>query len=472
LTFTPIGNCVFPATTTVTVEQAGSPTLGTATICQTSGIFNLTALNDPAYPAGTWNGPGVTGNNFNPAGLSGPINLTFTPSANCALPGGTTITVDVPTAPTLGTAAVCESETPLDLTTLQDPAFPTGIWSGPGVTGTTFDPNGQSGTVNLTFTPAADCSLPSQTTVTINEPPTFSGLNDDCDPATQTYTISFQINGGTPPYTVNGNAVTGNTFTSPTIASGTAYSFDLDDANNCGPVTISGTVNCSCATDAGTMDFTGTPLMVCHEDDLPIPFNNDENLDADDLLVFVLHDLPGTTLGNILATATPPATSIPNPGLNFGQTYYVSAVAGSDDGTGNVDLNDPCLSVAQGVPFTIYEPQIDLIAPASICANECFDLEIEFPNGITPNNFEYEIVEVGTFNIQTVTELDYGSNQYVDNICASEFSPDLTELRVSFLGFIDGNNCPTFDLPEAFIQVLPLANTNISPLCAGAKASS
>ena len=85
--------------------------------------------------------------------LSGPITLTFTSDAACTLPATTTITVNVPVAPVLMNASICVTGSTLDLTTLQDPNFPTGTWSGPGVTGTTFNPIGQSGPVGLNFTP-------------------------------------------------------------------------------------------------------------------------------------------------------------------------------------------------------------------------------------------------------------------------------------------------------------------------------
>ncbi|MCB0914052.1 MAG: hypothetical protein KDB60_20795, partial [Propionibacteriaceae bacterium] len=160
LTFTPSTPCSNPATTTVTVNVPGTPNLGTATLCQTDAPLNLSTLQDPAFPTGNWSGPGVSGTSFNPAGQSGNVTLTFTPAGSCVNPATTTVTVNVPGTPNLGTATLCQTDGPLNLNTLLDPAFPSGTWSGPGVIGNGFDPAGQSGNVTLTFTPSTPCSNP------------------------------------------------------------------------------------------------------------------------------------------------------------------------------------------------------------------------------------------------------------------------------------------------------------------------
>jgi len=79
--------------------------------------------------------------------------------------------------------------------------------------------------------------------------------------------------------------------------------------------------------------------------------NGDETLDAGDILKFVIHDNSGTTLGNMFGGQGDVNTAYGIfPGMTNGTTYYISAIAGMDDGTGKVDLNDPELSVAQGTP--------------------------------------------------------------------------------------------------------------------------
>lgn len=73
-----------------------TPNLGTASVCETSGLFNLNTIRDPLIPNGVWEGPGVNGNFFDPSGLSGTVTLTFTPAGACDLPATTTIEVTPP----------------------------------------------------------------------------------------------------------------------------------------------------------------------------------------------------------------------------------------------------------------------------------------------------------------------------------------------------------------------------------------
>ncbi len=64
-------------------------------MCSTGPVFSLNTLRDPAVPNGIWSGPGVTGTNFSPSGLAGPITLTFTPSGPCGTPATTIINVNL-----------------------------------------------------------------------------------------------------------------------------------------------------------------------------------------------------------------------------------------------------------------------------------------------------------------------------------------------------------------------------------------
>ncbi|MCB0684514.1 MAG: hypothetical protein KDC32_26905, partial [Saprospiraceae bacterium] len=212
LTFTPTAPCTNPATTTVTVSVAGTPVLGTASLCQSDGPFDLSTIQDINYPSGTWSGPGVSGATFNPAGQTGNISLTFTPAASCALPASTTITVNVPTTPILGTATLCATDLPLDLTTLQDPGFPSGTWSGPGVSGTTFNPNGQNGAVVLTFTPSTPCTNPANATINVDAPTTPNlGTATLCETDAPLDLTTLQ-DPGFPSGTWSGPGVSGTTF--------------------------------------------------------------------------------------------------------------------------------------------------------------------------------------------------------------------------------------------------------------------
>ncbi|MEO1258827.1 MAG: gliding motility-associated C-terminal domain-containing protein [Bacteroidota bacterium] len=466
LTFEPTGNCVTTTSTFVMVNIAGTPDLDTAALCETAGLFNLTNLADPNYPAGTWSGDGVTGNNFDPAGLSGNINLTFTPTAACVNIGNTFITVSETAQPGLSAASICQNNGLFDLNDLADPNFPTGTWSGPGVSGNEFDPANQSGSVEIIFTPTADCTQPDTTEIEVFAAPAFSNLDEECDPNTQEFTVSFDITGSNAPFTIDGNAVTGNAFTSTPFPSGTNYSFELDDAQGCGPVTISGSANCACATDAGDMDFTNSPLLLCEGMDISV-VHDGENLDTDDNLIFVLHTNAGTTLGNVLATSTTTTISYPMSGIVLGQTYYVSAVAGNDDGSGGVDLTDPCLSVAQGIPVSFYELDALLGPGATICQTDCYDLEVTF-TGVAPYNYTSVIlIDFGNTEIRdTIT--GYNDNTATVTICPDDFGFQGGLLEV-FIADLEDVNCsdPSSSQSQTITVEAEIIENFNSTLCAG-----
>jgi len=181
-------------------------------------------------------------------------------------------------------------------------------------------------------------------------PPVMSNVQTTCDYATATYTVSFDIISGTAPFNLSGLAgfFMGNSFTSIPIpfASGT-YFATLSDANNCGQDTISGLSNCNCTGNAGLMDQT--LVIACQNTPLNVPATQNPVLDVDDQLLYILHTNPSLPLGIILDWSTTP-TFIYGGAMQTGITYYVSAIVGNPDGSGMIDLLDPCLSVAIGTP--------------------------------------------------------------------------------------------------------------------------
>ncbi|MEZ4959442.1 MAG: gliding motility-associated C-terminal domain-containing protein [Saprospiraceae bacterium] len=470
LIFTPdAGQCATTATTTIAITPAAIPTLLMDTLCANAPPINLSTLADPAFPAGTWSGPGVSGGNFNPAGQSGNVTLTFTPSAGCVNPATTTVTVNQLATPQLGTDAICQNNGLYNLAQLADPNWTLGTWSGTGVSGNNFNPTGLTGSITLTFNPTPDCVNNATTTITVLTPPSFSGLSENCDPATQTYTVSFDITGGDPAsYMVNGDPVGGSTFTSAPIASGTPYVFQLDDGNSCGPVTISGVENCACVTNAGTMVFTGSPLLICPQGGFTVNYNFNQVLDPDDVLAFVLHDNAGAALGNIFAISSNTAFPASIPGIILGQTYYVSAIAGNDDGSGNPDVNDPCLSVSQGIPVIFHRPTIQLSPDAAICQNECYDVLFDF-EGVAPFILEYNLSGPGIPGT-TFTYFDiYGDTTI--SICPADYGFTSGNLEINVVGFEDAVCTGDSGLfPSTFIQVVPSAAATLQPtLCSGSQ---
>lgn len=162
-----------------------------------------------------------------------------------------------------------------------------------------------------------------------------------------------------------------------------------------------------CITDAGTMNLT--PLVLCENDQTITIHNNDSTLDADDNFIFVLHDNSGVTLGTVLATNTTGVFNFTSAALNFGTTYYISAVAGNDDLVGGVDLTDPCLDVSVGTPVTWNEnPTLDISGTTTICSGSNTNLTFSF-TGTGPFNIVYTDGS-SNFNLNNIT------NPYLLNV--------------------------------------------------------
>jgi hypothetical protein len=69
--------------------------------------------------------------------------------------------------------------------------------------------------------------------ITIAPPIAFGDPTFVCTEDFGFYRATLPISGGTPPYTVNGKAISGNTYTTDSIVSGNAASLELVDSNQC-----------------------------------------------------------------------------------------------------------------------------------------------------------------------------------------------------------------------------------------------
>ena len=142
------------------------------------------------------------------------------------------------------------------------------------------------------------------------------------------------------------------------------------------------------ASSAGTMDIN--EMTYC-DGEVAFPIHNgDETLDAGDILKFVIHDNTGMTLGNMFGGQGDVNTAFSVfPGMVLGTTYYISAIAGMDDGTGKIDLTDPELSVAQGTPVIFLS---ELIAdPGMGGVIDCNNTQVTLGGGgsSTGGNYTY-----------------------------------------------------------------------------------
>jgi len=124
-------------------------------VCESSADIDLTTLVSAAPAGGVFifSGTQVTGDVFNPSGLSGIQTITVNYTiGGCAAPQ-TTFDFDVAASASITTnnATACENGNSLNLLTLVSSVPSGGVFNftGAGVSGNIFDPSAQSGTVNI-----------------------------------------------------------------------------------------------------------------------------------------------------------------------------------------------------------------------------------------------------------------------------------------------------------------------------------
>ncbi|MEZ4950963.1 MAG: hypothetical protein R2784_16505 [Saprospiraceae bacterium] len=120
--------------------------------------------------------------------------------------------------------------------------------------------------------------------------------------------------------------LTGNVFTSDPIASPGSYDGQVTDGNGCPPAVVADPlVDCGCLTNVGSMG-TST-IRICGPGTATANYDALlEELDADDIVRFVLHTNSGNTLGTILGTNTIPEFTFDPNTMMYGTTYYISAI--------------------------------------------------------------------------------------------------------------------------------------------------
>jgi len=329
-------------------------------------------------------------------GLCADINITGnSPDCNCLAQGSIS-----------GNADICSGEcTNITFDLSGNPPF-TVEYDGPDGGGTlTGISDGHiltvcpvsNATYSLISVADANCTgsvLGGSVTVNVDDPVFVSNIEQICDETNETYTLTFDITGGTGNYTVtplNGSPYDGppvsGTFTVE-IPSGDGYSYSVTSpGSSCDPVSVEiPSFDCGCATDAGSVSTT--PLFVCDGDCAEVIHFGNESLDGNDILQFILHDGTASDLGNVIATSNDGEFCFDYPQIISGEIYFISAVAG-DNQFGNVDLSDPCLSVSTGVEITQNAlPSASISGGGAVCPGEQVNLTVSF-TGTGPWDFIY-----------------------------------------------------------------------------------
>lgn len=286
-------------------------------------------------------------------------------------------------------------------------------------------------------------------TVTVNDSPIINNLMEDCNADNATYSLSFEIIGNET-YTVQGvtGTLTGNTFISDPIPSGTAFNLEIIGNNGCPSVTQQISFSCACNAVVDIMDTQ--PINVCDRAAAIGTYlgPGGENLD-NGTRFFVLHDSPTTTLGNVIAYEDVPIFTFDDATMEHGVTYYLSAIITRTDLLGEpiLDLaNNSCLVTSIGAPVTFYAiPEANLsLSTTTICQGESANLTFNI-EGVGP----FDVIFFDGAGLRPLMDISDGHTISV----MPEFSTNFYIESVSQSGINDCESMPLSANNEVDITV-------------------
>jgi gliding motility-associated-like protein len=264
-------------------------------------------------------------------------------------------------------------------------------WS-PNV-GNLEDPSGlTAGSYAVTVTDAVGCT----TTASFNISQPSTSVQVSCtaltlvsQPGLADGSAQVQIGGGVAPYSIlwspggTQNGIAAGAFPLNNLGVG-HFDVTVTDANGCTAICGFDIQLTPCETVVGTMgdaaiSLCGTGCITANYDGLG------QVLDPNDVLQFILHEGPADLIVNEIARSNQPTFCFNQATMDYGTTYYVSAVAGNNDGSGNVVLPHYCTVIATGTPIVFYEkPVASAALPEPIT---CVTLQVAvLGNSSVPNS--------------------------------------------------------------------------------------
>ncbi|HNP94459.1 MAG TPA: PKD domain-containing protein [Cyclobacteriaceae bacterium] len=266
-TYTNNKGCISTSTRSITVNAAPVVDAGAdISLCTNSGIYSL--VGDVSPTGGTFTGTGVQLLNFNPsvAGVGiHQINYTYTsPSTSCQQTDFRFITVLAPATVTIGNnLTVCIDGSPVALVS---ESIPGGTYSGPGVTGNSFDPTVAGIGVHNIIYDVPDpngCISRGTRQISVTDLPVVSAGPD------------IFVCSGTPLVPLNGTGIPiGGTFSGPhvsggnfSVASSGSGTFQVTYTYT-NPIGCTNTAVKNVIVDAGAVVNAGADFSVCVGDPL------------------------------------------------------------------------------------------------------------------------------------------------------------------------------------------------------------
>ncbi|MBN4062182.1 MAG: hypothetical protein COA57_02365 [Flavobacteriales bacterium] len=222
------GSCSDSDTETIVVDAIPDATItSVSTLCTSDPAITLNA----ATPGGTWSGTGVSGTSFDPSVAgNGTHTITYTVTSGGCTNSDTEniVVVSNPDATINPVSNLCQSDAPVTLSA----ATAGGIWSGTGISGTTFDPAvAGGGTHIITYTVGSgSCSDSDTVSIVINDPNvSLSSTPENCGAGDGTATAT--PSGGASPFSYNWSD--GQTTQTASVLIAGNYSITITDNSGC-----------------------------------------------------------------------------------------------------------------------------------------------------------------------------------------------------------------------------------------------
>src|SRR5690606_7408669 len=176
-------------------------------------------------------------------------------------------------------------------------------------------------------------------------------------------------------------------FTSSALPSETFVDVILQDFGYCGSDTLTGSQFCPILTYAGVM--VADTMRLCGHELVEAPAATGSVLDGNDTLLYAFHNGSASSLGNVYTWNSSPEFVF-SEALDYNQTYFISAVAGNEI-NGEIDLNDPLLSVSTGTPVEFYAlPYGEISGSFSACPYDTVQIPINL-GGALPQEITYSV---------------------------------------------------------------------------------
>ncbi len=361
----------------ILVRSSVELSVDTLSFCADGGDVVLATYDPDEAPGGTWTLRGEAVSSVASAAFpsGAPLQFTYTPptgAGTCAAgPVERFLLKTDATTVTLALDSVCVEDGVVDLADFTLPASATGVWSGAGVTPAGLYTAGRfDGATVITFAPSGGCYDSASFTFNLvdvgalkAEAPTFS-----CTGNTYTATVVMDTHSNNGVITPSLGTLVGTLLTVTNLASGTPASVLLSDEATCSAdlvVTLDYTCSqVACEANAGTFDVGN--YIACEGEAIRFPETSGAKLAPGvDILRYVLDSDDDFVNGTLTTSATP---SFPYDATYANRVLTIYAIAGADDGTGQVRITDPCVNRSAVGTARWLRPASEAVAGNPVCA--------------------------------------------------------------------------------------------------------